>query len=605
MKQEAKGYKALAQRLAEQQQQRAAGGDDASAFASPARRRSKDDNKENVLSLPLRVLLILGIVQPLILTCFFILGPLNLFLSTSSSTSVSQHRKRVIADFCKTTILGFIACLLHDVMGLELRVYTRKRTDLRQLLEKAKAKNSILLCNHQTRLDWMFLWVFLSLFSSSRGGPGNKMGELDYGMMENSIEKQNPLALSKLKIIHKSLDHIPIMGWACRAMRFITLKRNDREGDLQTIEGNLQRELSTTSSTSKTTSPTGTNSGTTVLIFPEGTDCSVTNLERSIAFQQKTRPAAQELLDDATTPGGRPAGAPAALRPSLWLRVLYPRSAGILAIQDGVHKATTAKNTAVLATKLVNFIDLTIAYEGTKNRPSEASVFVQGKAPRVMKILVDLWDDGGPSCVGDDEQDGGGTQTASNPHQMVSTKLISSGVGVKKVEDGKKNAMREALEKSFARKEKLLTGLPILENQIREMNLASTMGRAAAASSTLSNYYSDVFDREEELHEVLSTASSEAVLLPRTGTTNKERRATSISVAKTRPPMRSYILVSLLELFAFLLLAFFPVDAAVIVVASGISLQGNCLFGEKTQIILNQVLRPVVLAFIVGSRLMV
>lgn len=107
-------------------------------------------------------------------------------------------------------------------------------------------ETALIICNHRTRVDWMYLWVLCL-----------RQGQL-----------------SGLKIVLKeSLKGIPGFGWATQMLLFVFLKR-DKSKDLQRV-----REISDYL--------VCLNVPTTLLIFPEGTDLSPSNLLKSLLFARK------------------------------------------------------------------------------------------------------------------------------------------------------------------------------------------------------------------------------------------------------------------------------------------------------------------------------
>lgn len=107
-------------------------------------------------------------------------------------------------------------------------------------------ETALIICNHRTRVDWMYLWVLCL-----------RQGQL-----------------SGLKIVLKeSLKGIPGFGWATQMLLFVFLKR-DKSKDLQRV-----REISDYL--------VCLNVPTTLLIFPEGTDLSPSNLLKSLQFAKK------------------------------------------------------------------------------------------------------------------------------------------------------------------------------------------------------------------------------------------------------------------------------------------------------------------------------
>ncbi|CAF0997868.1 unnamed protein product [Didymodactylos carnosus] len=87
------------------------------------------------------------------------------------------------------SIVNSAKCLLEDLLGIKVVVTGDNLS---------KDERTIVILNHRTRLDWMFIWVPYSRFES----------------------------LKKLKIVLKAeLKHIPGPGWAMQHSGFIFLQR--------------------------------------------------------------------------------------------------------------------------------------------------------------------------------------------------------------------------------------------------------------------------------------------------------------------------------------------------------------------------------------------
>jgi len=109
----------------------------------------------------------------------------------------------------------------------------------------ATDRTSLILCNHRSRIDWMYIWVLVARFGTS----------------------------ASLKIALKdSLRSVPFFGWAMQAFLFIFLSRRDREHDLTALREGLRYAVHTL------------REPTTFLLFPEGTDLSPSSLEKSKAW---------------------------------------------------------------------------------------------------------------------------------------------------------------------------------------------------------------------------------------------------------------------------------------------------------------------------------
>ncbi|CAF1066220.1 unnamed protein product [Adineta steineri] len=116
-----------------------------------------------------------------------------------------------------------ITCLLEDFLGIKIVITGDDLT-------KGKYR-SIIILNHRTRLDWMYIWMLHSRFQ----------------------------LLEQLKIVMKaSLKHVPGIGWACQHAGYLFLQR-DWEKDQQRIKNIIGYYKSCQSPLS-------------LLIFPEGTN---------------------------------------------------------------------------------------------------------------------------------------------------------------------------------------------------------------------------------------------------------------------------------------------------------------------------------------------
>ena len=124
-------------------------------------------------------------------------------------------------------------------------------------------KIKIIIMNHRTRLDWMLFWALMA-----RAGIRSS---------------------SSLKIVLKdSLAKAPIFGWAMQHFRFLFLSRSwvNDEAHLGRVIEHYKR--------------TGENA--TFLIFPEGSDLSDENIEKSQKFaREKGLPQYRFILNPRTT----------------------------------------------------------------------------------------------------------------------------------------------------------------------------------------------------------------------------------------------------------------------------------------------------------------
>ncbi|KHJ86323.1 Acyltransferase, partial [Oesophagostomum dentatum] len=124
-------------------------------------------------------------------------------------------------------------------------------------------KPALIIMNHRTRLDWLFLW--------------------------NALYKMDPLLLTTEKISLKApLKRIPGAGWAMGCGAFMFLERNF-ESDKCTIASSIDYYKSS-------------GSNYQLLLFPEGTDRSARTAAQSNAFaRQNGLPEYDYVLHPRTT----------------------------------------------------------------------------------------------------------------------------------------------------------------------------------------------------------------------------------------------------------------------------------------------------------------
>ena len=176
----------------------------------------------------------------------FFSGPSLLFLLLGGAVRpFSDSAKKVPAEGvpgCNASVawlwLSLQVWILETMFGIEMKV---SGDSMQSLQSQLASSPSIILSNHYCRLDWMFLWIFA--FHTG--------------------------VLAELKIILKAgLRSVPFLGWAMQCFHYIFLKRN-REEDIAALRnsvGHLCRQ--------KACPPC-------FLIFPEGTDLSPSNIEKS------------------------------------------------------------------------------------------------------------------------------------------------------------------------------------------------------------------------------------------------------------------------------------------------------------------------------------
>lgn len=186
---------------------------------------------------------------------------------------------------------------------------------LRPPSKSGKAK--IILMNHHCRVDWLYMFIFLAHTRS---------------------------IVSHVRFVLKGdLKQLPVLGWCMEIFRYLFLSRSWESDEVY-----IRRMIDLYNATSDTP---------VILIFPEGTDLSPSNIERSQAFAAKT-------------------GLPK------FHHVLNPRTTGTVAIMDMLGGVATVEEV----------IDLTIAYtyHGPGERPNEPSL-VNGHHPKKVHLLINAY----------------------------------------------------------------------------------------------------------------------------------------------------------------------------------------------------------------------
>lgn len=234
-----------------------------------------------------------------------------------------------------------VACLLEMLYGLKIVGYSRRLKEQPErepdmtglfLPPSEPGKFKIVIANHRTRIDWMLLWAY---FARTR-------------------------SLPTLRIILKnSLMKIPFFGWAMQLMRFIFLSRkweNDEKEMMKRIEYMKQHKEKVT-----------------ILLFPEGTDLSESNVEKSHAFAKKNNLP-------------------------IFFKVLNPRTTGIVALKNMIG-----------VENIESVVDLTIGYRDVApgERPSEAAL-LSGRMPHELHVLAQEFCFGdnllGPAAIPSDDE---------------------------------------------------------------------------------------------------------------------------------------------------------------------------------------------------------
>ncbi|DBA00298.1 TPA: hypothetical protein N0F65_001493 [Lagenidium giganteum] len=151
---------------------------------------------------------------------------------------------RRISNFVQWMWMANVSFLLECLFGIDVVVHGSP--ELKAKEDEVFGERALWISNHRTRIDWMLLWS-LALRTGS---------------------------LSQLKIILKApLKKAPIFGWAMQHFLFIFLRRNwaeDQEYLRKFLPFLAEKEPKAS-----------------YLLFPEGTDLSDGNLEKSAAFAEK------------------------------------------------------------------------------------------------------------------------------------------------------------------------------------------------------------------------------------------------------------------------------------------------------------------------------
>lgn len=156
------------------------------------------------------------------------------------STRITYLRRSYISYF-HGIFAAYIAQLITHVCGIKIHLYAN---DPQILKEKS---NCLIISNHRTRIDWMFSYYY-------------------YGVLINMG--------SCIRIIVKDmLKSLPIYGWAMQHALYIFLQRN-RDNDIPHIYNTMSYLLKTSEKMA-------------LLLFPEGTDLSESNIRKSNTYAAK------------------------------------------------------------------------------------------------------------------------------------------------------------------------------------------------------------------------------------------------------------------------------------------------------------------------------
>lgn len=156
------------------------------------------------------------------------------------SARVTYLRRSYISYF-HGIFASYIAWLVTNVCGIKIRLYGNSSLVLEE------KSNCLVISNHRTRIDWMFSYYY-------------------YGVLINMG--------SCIRIIVKDmLRSLPIYGWAMQTCLYIFLQRS-RGDDVPHIYNTMSYLLRTSKRMA-------------LLLFPEGTDLSESNIKKSNAYAAK------------------------------------------------------------------------------------------------------------------------------------------------------------------------------------------------------------------------------------------------------------------------------------------------------------------------------
>ena len=235
---------------------------------------------------------------------WILISPTVLFMVIPIRSVISIRRQLI--SFVSGIFFDFAAVLL-TLLGTKVYVYCNSEDIL-------KDTGVVILSNHRTRVDWMYA-----------------------GWLYGYIIGVNP---DQRVILKDALRSVPIYGWCMQIMMYIFLTRKkENNTDIPHIS-NMITYLSK-SSTSKPS----------LLLFPEGTDLSKSNIEKNNEYARKN--GLQETH-----------------------QILYPKPGGLLTCLNSLPENTVIH-------------DVTIAYKDYHQgkRTSEVSI-LNGEFPREIHLNV-------------------------------------------------------------------------------------------------------------------------------------------------------------------------------------------------------------------------
>lgn len=245
-----------------------------------------------------------------ILSCFFLIlsAYIGLVMVQFPCWLLFRNRPQIwnkCLQLQKYGWMGMISFMIQSIFSVEFHLYRDQKTRLK------RNESALIVCNHFSRLDWLYLWpVFL-----------------------------NTGQLKDLVIVLKDdLGNIPVFGWAMKMWKFLFFKRSldiDQKETVTKLADFGKKSL---------------------LLFPEGTDLSRYNIEKSTQY---------------------------ALNNNLpvYKNVLHPKTAGFAHILDSYSNFDA-------------IYDLTIKYEMSGGlRPNEMTL-IRGQYPTKVHVFLDRYETG-------------------------------------------------------------------------------------------------------------------------------------------------------------------------------------------------------------------
>eukprot|EP00397_Hematodinium_sp_SG-2012_P021045 GEMP01021718.1.p1 GENE.GEMP01021718.1~~GEMP01021718.1.p1 ORF type:complete len:452 (+),score=57.64 GEMP01021718.1:85-1356(+) len=308
----------------------------------------------------------LGFVPISVITAVFLtipskVGPL---VGADDAAKLSRHIFRKLNFYPVRWWFELSSLLLTYMLGVRVVVHFAddlvaklgtERSVQKRLEATFKAQRIILMANHRTTIDWMFLWVLVC-------PTGN---------------------VASLKIVlKKSMRNVPMLGWVSSTCPFVFLARRKFAASQVAV---AEAECNTAEVTTQPLSPPNDRGSEltpinlsepdidtitrsvqyfnkyppyVVLLFPEGTDLSQSNLKKSHVFARAHKLPICE-------------------------HVLIPRRKGLTAFLQQMPMDAESK-----------LIDVTIAYEDYVHgeRPTETSIFFYGRSPPAVHFFIESVD---------------------------------------------------------------------------------------------------------------------------------------------------------------------------------------------------------------------